>query len=696
MFENTLNLAAAGPVILFSNHEVVPFNAGTIEVTLWVSGYEGDIIRIIDKNGVLSDTNTIEISGTANFVNEEIDHLVLDRPYQSVKFTRTSTGDTWAIEYESNFSPSTDLENESPGGKVPSPGLMADKRVLMGTGWEASTYDLLDDLEPTGVNANNVNSMVCHNGLFLVSYSGGGFEWSPDGTNWTTSVAPDNFDSMVWAECISRFVCATPDGDIYTTADGTAFTLTATETDFNQLAASSYNIMVLRDNASVAPKTSTDAITWSDAATTDPDPGTTYRGLGCTPDDRYYAYSLVGDLRITSDDGLTWTGNNSGNGQVGWIAYGQGAFIQIATTTGNPFPAMISTDDGLTWNNITNLPWNRGLGAVIHTGDCFIVASNDFASEDCFAYTYDLGVTWHTASTQKFSTAWSMGCYGHGSQYSLFGNGGTPRLGLFSTEPPDGVINDGVFEGATALSNGKKGVVPKPEAGEQNTFLKGDGTWDTPGGGIVWETITAGTNKDIGNNKGYFLNYRDHAGSTTFNIDVDAAVLEDGDKCMIDTTRVITGNVQLQFTNVSGTFYFNGITQTVALNMILPLGRVYLLRHHATYYTLSDVGGAVDPFINKGHDSTNVFIADKLVLAPSPVDAAYGFNLSGLIVPLEHGFVIEDKQNITAAYPVTITVADMGGTVNGSVETTVVYDSGIGAINFYRDSTNDLIVDYAY
>lgn len=48
------------------------------------------------------------------------------------------------------------------------------------------------------------------------------------------------------------------------------------------------------------------------------------------------------------------------------------------------------------------------------------------------------------------------------------------------------------FTGATATEDGTSGLVPKPEAGDQDKFLKGDGTWgtveaeDVP---IAWEDI---------------------------------------------------------------------------------------------------------------------------------------------------------------------------------------------------------------
>lgn len=52
-----------------------------------------------------------------------------------------------------------------------------------------------------------------------------------------------------------------------------------------------------------------------------------------------------------------------------------------------------------------------------------------------------------------------------------------------------------VMEGATSLTNGKSGLVPQPNAGDENKFLKGDGTWATVNipkfdGNIFEESIT--------------------------------------------------------------------------------------------------------------------------------------------------------------------------------------------------------------
>lgn len=44
----------------------------------------------------------------------------------------------------------------------------------------------------------------------------------------------------------------------------------------------------------------------------------------------------------------------------------------------------------------------------------------------------------------------------------------------------NGKASNAVMQGATASADGVSGLVPKPEAGDQGKFLKGDGTWDEP------------------------------------------------------------------------------------------------------------------------------------------------------------------------------------------------------------------------
>lgn len=42
------------------------------------------------------------------------------------------------------------------------------------------------------------------------------------------------------------------------------------------------------------------------------------------------------------------------------------------------------------------------------------------------------------------------------------------------------IVAADIFTGATETQDGTSGLVPQPRMGQQDTFLKGDGTWDTP------------------------------------------------------------------------------------------------------------------------------------------------------------------------------------------------------------------------
>lgn len=50
----------------------------------------------------------------------------------------------------------------------------------------------------------------------------------------------------------------------------------------------------------------------------------------------------------------------------------------------------------------------------------------------------------------------------------------------FTDDYKDLLDNPVVMSGATASTDGSQGDVPAPEAGEEEKYLKGDGTWDTP------------------------------------------------------------------------------------------------------------------------------------------------------------------------------------------------------------------------
>ena len=60
-----------------------------------------------------------------------------------------------------------------------------------------------------------------------------------------------------------------------------------------------------------------------------------------------------------------------------------------------------------------------------------------------------------------------------------------------------------VFSPASAESNGTVGLVPAPQAGQQDLYLKGDGSWANPTEAVVLEVETLKTSVDklIGTDK---------------------------------------------------------------------------------------------------------------------------------------------------------------------------------------------------
>ena len=73
---------------------------------------------------------------------------------------------------------------------------------------------------------------------------------------------------------------------------------------------------------------------------------------------------------------------------------------------------------------------------------------------------------------------------------------GSGNAGKFLIVGNDGNVaasDSAVYTGATSSADGKAGLVKKPSAGDQNKYLKGDGTWGTPDGA----TYYAGTGLSI-------------------------------------------------------------------------------------------------------------------------------------------------------------------------------------------------------
>ena len=101
-------------------------------------------------------------------------------------------------------------------------------------------------------------------------------------------------------------------------------------------------------------------------------------------------------------------------------------------------------------------------------------------------------------SATSATTASNLGSSDVGSTTQpIFLDNGVATACTYSLEksvPSNAVFTDTTysdFTGATSIAGGAHGLVPAPSAGDEGKFLKGDGTWDTVGGGGTTEIFIA-------------------------------------------------------------------------------------------------------------------------------------------------------------------------------------------------------------
>ncbi len=116
---------------------------------------------------------------------------------------------------------------------------------------------------------------------------------------------------------------------------------------------------------------------------------------------------------------------------------------------------------------------------------------------------YLLGIIWDTfqkaqtgkgLSTEDFTTALKSKLEGiaAGAQVNVIEN---VKLNNTALETTGKAVNIPVFSGANASSNGTVGAVPAPTKGNQDKYLKADGSWSSPPDNNTTYTITQdGTN----------------------------------------------------------------------------------------------------------------------------------------------------------------------------------------------------------
>ena len=120
-----------------------------------------------------------------------------------------------------------------------------------------------------------------------------------------------------------------------------------------------------------------------------------------------------------------------------------------------------STSDAYKFNLVELFSSNYGTISYNSENGIFQVSNR---IENVGIYSYEEG--WN-------ATAFKTWCYYDGEIYLCISNHTTGAS--FDVTKWQRVPN--IFQGATASEAGKQGIVPKPAAGDQGKFLKGDGTW---------------------------------------------------------------------------------------------------------------------------------------------------------------------------------------------------------------------------
>jgi len=249
--------------------------------------------------------------------------------------------------------------------------------VPVGGATYTATFVLALDNFVSRYSASNLNSMFYANGQFYVSEAINvplgeyAMLTSPDGANWTshtTNIYPPYYNKVAYGNGIFVYLFGT---DVATSTDAITWTDNASTLP-NQGGVIAYGngIFVVPNtavgDAETAFNVSTDGVHWTAYSTGIPDfivNSMTY-GNG-----KFVAIgsALTGYCSLVSTDGMNWTSGPTINRQVSSLCYGNGIFV--ATSAQSDY--IFSSTDGLNWQAVT-YP-----GAQTYEGDIIQVAYGD-------------------------------------------------------------------------------------------------------------------------------------------------------------------------------------------------------------------------------------------------------------------------------------------------------------------------------
>ncbi len=152
-----------------------------------------------------------------------------------------------------------------------------------------------------------------------------------------------------------------------------------------------------------------------------------------------------------------------------------------------------STTNGNTYLNLMDNTTVRDSHKIIGSGGTTVTSdASGTITIDSTTYTHPT----YTAQTGK-PTANQTPAFGATFTISQVTSNATGHVTAMTDHTVK--IPDTTFGGATASGAGSKGLVPKPAAGDNTKFLKGDGTWSTPSHVIMTgaSASTAGTSGSV-------------------------------------------------------------------------------------------------------------------------------------------------------------------------------------------------------
>jgi len=196
---------------------------------------------------------------------------------------------------------------------------------------------------------------------------------SADAITWAPATSPVEFSSVTSSGLVFVATSIRRGGGLYHSTDAYTWIAVTGST------ASSNNRTLSWDGAKFVAfgtglRTSLDAVTWTWLNSTE--------SLNHVANNGQYWLALSGDTALTSSNALTWTTTNSQDpASVSDVASNGTRMVAVGRSVDGNAAIRVSTDNGLTWSNLTGLPRTAPLNRVVWSGTRFVaIGSNQILS----------------------------------------------------------------------------------------------------------------------------------------------------------------------------------------------------------------------------------------------------------------------------------------------------------------------------